>query len=126
MIDAHSDLWFDLRGIPRGVAVKLIGQSCGAITAGAIGTRTRIMNRLHALRRQLLAGGATSLTAAATALLRGYRATSAVDPIRVGLCRDLIADIRRLDDQLAANEKQMTETSTSTAPACARSRGSVR
>jgi hypothetical protein len=69
------------------------------------------MNQLHALLRQLLAGGAsTSLTAsAATSLLRNFRAKSAVERMRVGLCRDLIADIRRLDDQLAANEKRMTE-----------------
>ncbi|QYB00179.1 IS110 family transposase (plasmid) [Rhodococcus sp. USK10] len=75
-----------------------------------LGSRTRIVNQLHALLRQLLAGGApTSLTAAAaTALLRGFRARSEVDRVRVGLCRDLIADVRRLDDQLAANEKQMT------------------
>ena len=75
------------------------------------GSRTRIVNQLHALLRQLLAGGApTSLTAAAaTALLRGFRARSEVDRVRVGLCRDLIADIRRLDDQLATNEKQMTQ-----------------
>ncbi|MHA4854776.1 IS110 family RNA-guided transposase [Rhodococcus sp. MSC1_016] len=75
-------------------------------------SRTRSMNQLHALLRQLLAGGApTSLTAAAaTALLRGFRAKSAVDRTRVGLCRELIADIRRLDDQLAANEKEMAET----------------
>ncbi len=58
--------------------------------------------------RQLFAGGApTSLTAAsATALLRGFRARSEVDRTRVGLCRDLIADICRLDLPLAANEKQ--------------------
>ncbi|MFC0454120.1 IS110 family transposase [Rhodococcus jostii] len=75
-------------------------------------SRTRSMNQLHALLRQLLAGGApTSLTAsAAAALLRSFRAKSPVDRMRVGLCRDLIADIRRLDDQLAANEKQMAET----------------
>ncbi|KAF0957979.1 hypothetical protein MLGJGCBP_06717 [Rhodococcus sp. T7] len=75
-------------------------------------SRTRIMNQLHALLRQLLAGGApTSLTAAAAAaLLRGFRAKSAVDRMRVGLCRELIADVRRLDDQLAANEKQMAHT----------------
>ena len=75
-------------------------------------SRTRIVNQLHALLRQLLAGGApTSLTAsAAAALLRSFRAKSPVDRMRVGLCRDLIADIRRLDDQLAANEKQMAET----------------
>ncbi|MFE5708183.1 IS110 family transposase [Rhodococcus koreensis] len=73
------------------------------------GSRTRIVIQLHALLRQLLAGGApTSLTAAAaTALLRGFRARSEVDRVRVGLCRDLIADIRRLDGQLAENEKQM-------------------
>jgi transposase len=41
-------------------------------------SRTRIVNQLHALLRQLLAGGApTSLTAAvASALLRGFRARS--------------------------------------------------
>ena len=72
-------------------------------------SRTRLANQLHALLRQLLVGGApTSLTAAvASALLRGFRARSEVDRIRVGLCRDLIADIRRLDGQLAENEKQM-------------------
>ncbi|MBA8962569.1 transposase [Rhodococcus percolatus] len=75
-------------------------------------SRTRLVNQLHALLRQLFAGGApTSLTAAsATTLLRGFRARSEVDRTRVGLCRDLIADIRRLDDQLAANEKQMAHT----------------
>nr|WP_271212290.1 zinc-binding dehydrogenase [Rhodococcus wratislaviensis] len=50
----------------------------------------------------------TSLTAA-TALLRGFRVHSEGDRARVGLCRDLIADIRRLDRQLAANEKQANE-----------------
>jgi hypothetical protein len=75
-------------------------------------SRTRLINQLHALLRQLLAGGApTSLTAAAaTALLRGFRGRREVDRIRVGLCRDLIADIRRLDSQLAENEKQMAKT----------------
>ncbi|EKT76464.1 IS110 family transposase [Rhodococcus opacus M213] len=75
-------------------------------------SRTRLVNQLHALLRQLFARGApTSLTAAsATTLLRGFRARSGVDRTRVGLCRDLIADIRRLDDQLAANEKQMAHT----------------
>lgn len=75
-------------------------------------SRTRLVNQLHALLRPLFAGGApTSLTAgSATTRLRGFRARSGVDRTRVGLCRDLIADIRRLDDQLAANEKQMAHT----------------
>lgn len=76
------------------------------------GSRTRIAHQLHALLRQLLAGGAPTLLTAvsATALLRGFRARSEVDRTRVGLCRDLIADLRRLDDQLAVNEIQMTQT----------------
>ncbi|MXP24172.1 IS110 family transposase [Gordonia sp. HNM0687] len=73
-------------------------------------SRTRLVNQLHALLRQLLAGGApTSLTAtAASSVLRGFRARSEIDRIRVGLCRDLIADIGRLDDRLTDNGKQMT------------------
>ncbi|AXY52498.1 MULTISPECIES: transposase [Rhodococcus] len=47
--------------------------------------------------------------ASAITLLRGFRARSEVDRTRVGLCRDLIADIRRLNDQLAANEKHMSQ-----------------
>lgn len=79
--------------------------------ANLSGSRTRIVNQLHALLRRRLAGGApTSLTATgATALPRTFRAKSEIDRIRVGLCRDLIADIRRLDDQLSTNEKQMTQ-----------------
>ncbi|WP_235214987.1 IS110 family transposase [Rhodococcus opacus] len=48
--------------------------------------RTRLVNQLHALLRQLFAGGApTSLTAAtATALLRGLRARSEVDRMGSG------------------------------------------
>ncbi len=74
-------------------------------------SRTRFFNLLHALLRQRFAGGATtSLTAAsATTPLRGFRARSEADRTRVELCRDLIADIRRLDVQLAANEKQMAD-----------------
>ncbi|TQC43062.1 hypothetical protein EEB14_45230 [Rhodococcus sp. WS4] len=41
VIDAHPDLWFDLGRIPRGVAVKLIGQSCGGISGGAVAAAGR-------------------------------------------------------------------------------------
>lgn len=70
-------------------------------------SRTRTINQLHALLRELLAGGAsTSLTPAkATAALRGYRAKTPTDTVRVALCRDLIADLRRFDEQLAANAR---------------------
>lgn len=68
------------------------------------------MNQLHALLRDLMAGGApTSLTPArATAALRGFRPQTGPDRIRVALAKDLIADVRRFDDQLAANAKTMT------------------
>ena len=73
-------------------------------------SRTRSVNQLHALLRELLAGGApTSLTpAGAAAALRGFRPQTGPDRIRVALAKDLIADIRRFDEQLAANAKTMT------------------
>jgi transposase len=68
-------------------------------------SRTRTINQLHALLRELMAGGApTSLTPAkATAALRGFRPRTGPDRVRVELAKDLIADVRRFDDQLAVN-----------------------
>jgi transposase len=67
--------------------------------------RTRAVNQLHRLLRELLAGGVpTDLTAdKAAAALRGIRPRSVPERVRVQLCRDLIADIRRLDGHLTAN-----------------------
>lgn len=72
--------------------------------------RTRVINQLHGLLRELLAGGApTSLTATkAAGLIRGLRPTSTCERVRLQLCRDLIADIRRLDGQLADTQTQIT------------------
>jgi transposase len=73
-------------------------------------SRTRTVNQLHALLRELLAGGApTSLTpAGATVALHGFRPRTGPNRIRVALAKELIADVRRFDDQLAANAKTMT------------------
>jgi hypothetical protein len=51
-----------------------------------------------------MAGGAsTSLTAAtATRVLNGFRPRAGTDRVRVSLAKDLIADVRRFDQQLAA------------------------
>ncbi|MFE9789808.1 IS110 family transposase [Nocardia salmonicida] len=70
--------------------------------------RTRTVNQLHALLRELFAGGApTSLTAGgAAAVLRGFRPRVKADRVRLELCKELIADLRRLDQQLAANQKE--------------------
>jgi len=68
-------------------------------------SRTRAVNQLHALLRELMAGGApTSLTAAtASRVLSGFRPRTGTDRVRVALAKDLIADVRRLDQQLAAS-----------------------
>jgi transposase len=57
-----------------------------------------------------MAGGApTSLTAAtASKVLSGFRPRTATDRVRVALAKDLIADIRRLDQQLAASIASIT------------------
>lgn len=72
--------------------------------------RTRAVNQLHGLLRELLAGGAhTNLTAAkVTQLLRGFRPESTCERVRLQLCRELITDIRRLDAHLADNQTQIT------------------
>ena len=73
-------------------------------------SRTRAINQLHALLRELMAGGApTSLTAAtASKVLSGFRPRTATDRVRVALAKDSIADIRRLDQQLAASIASIT------------------
>jgi transposase len=73
-------------------------------------SRTRTANQLHALLRELMAGGApTSLTpTSATGALRGFRPRTGPDRIRVELAKELIADVRRFDEQLAANAAKMT------------------
>jgi transposase len=75
------------------------------------GERTRILNRLHGLLRDLLPGGApTDLTAAkAAALLRGVRPVTATAACRRQLARDLLGDLRRVDARLADNTVQVRD-----------------
>jgi transposase len=70
--------------------------------------RARILNRLHALLRELVPGGAaTGLSAdKAAALLRTVRPATATQAVRRDLARDLPADLRRIDQRLKANEAQ--------------------
>jgi transposase len=71
--------------------------------------RTRTVNQLHALLRELLPGGAsTNLTASqAAAVLARIRPASAVERARKDLARELVADIRVLDDRLKDNKQRM-------------------
>src|SRR5829696_1286169 len=75
------------------------------------GERTRILNRLHVLLRDLVHGGApTDLTAAkAAALLRRVRPVTATAACRRQLARDLLGDLRRVDARLKANKAQLQE-----------------
>src|SRR5215218_3826516 len=63
------------------------------------GERTRILNRLHGLLRDLLPGGAPSNLSAdkAAALLRRVRPATATAACRRQLARELLGDLRRVD-----------------------------
>lgn len=79
--------------------------------------RVRLVNQLHALLRDLIAGGApTDLTAtAAAALLRRLRPHTAVEQARRDVARDLIAEIRQVDKRLATIAVSMTDALEQTA-----------
>lgn len=64
--------------------------------------RTRLVNQLHALLRDLLPGGAnTDLTAAAaSAVLTSVRPAGLAEAARKQLCRDLVGEIRDADKAL--------------------------
>jgi transposase len=75
------------------------------------GGRTRIVNRLHAVLRDLLPGGAPTRLSAdkAATLMKGIRPATASDHCRRDIARDLLADLRRLDRQIKDNEAQMRD-----------------
>nr|WP_319944122.1 IS110 family transposase [Nocardia aurantia] len=74
--------------------------------------RTRTVNQLHAVMRELLPGGvSTDLTAGQAAdTLRRVRPSSPVEHARKDLARDLVADVRALDARLKANQQRMQDT----------------
>ncbi len=75
-----------------------------------VGERTRHLNRLHVLLRDLHPGGAKRdlSTAQAGKLLSGIRPVTAADAQRKALSRDILADIRRLDAKIKANTAELT------------------
>ncbi|MFF3691388.1 IS110 family transposase [Streptomyces sp. NPDC002187] len=76
-----------------------------------VNERTRITNRLHAVLRDLLPGGAPTRLSAekAATLMKGIRPVTATDSCRRDIARDLLADLRRLDRQVRGNEAQMRD-----------------
>jgi transposase len=74
--------------------------------------RTRLVNQLHALLRDLVPGGApTALTTtAASALLTGVRPVGPVEAARKQMARDLVAEVREADHRLKAITNQIGKT----------------
>jgi transposase len=74
-------------------------------------SRVRLVNQLHALLRDLLAGGApTDLSATtAAALLRRVRPSGDAERVRKQIATDLVSQIRSMDSLLKANAKQISE-----------------
>ncbi|MBZ6296049.1 hypothetical protein ACWF8U_27430 [Streptomyces olivaceus] len=68
--------------------------------------RTRVLNRLHAVLRDFLPGGAPIGLSAdkAAALMKGVRPVTATGNCRRDMARGLPADLRRLDRWVKDNE----------------------
>jgi transposase len=79
-----------------------------------VGQRTRSVNQLHAVLRELIAGGAPRKLRAhrAAELLRAVRPVTAADRARKQVARELVAEIRGLDRQLAAIGKRLQDAVT--------------
>ena len=87
--------------------------------------RTRTANRLHALLRDLIPGGAKRNLSAdqAAALLRGVHSVTAADVQRKQLCRELVADLRRLDAALGRNSEDIATAVTAAGTSVTRIHG---
>ena len=72
--------------------------------------RVRVANQLHAVLRDLVAGGAPlAITAkSASAILRSVRPVSLCEHTRKDLAQDLVRDLRAVDASLVAIEKRMS------------------
>ena len=115
MVAQHHRRLHPVRAEDHSVVLRLLSERRDDLA----GERTRTANRLHALLRDLIAGGAKrNLTAEqAAALLRGVRPVTAADAQRKELARELVADLRRLDAALQRNATTSPPRSPCTAPA---------
>jgi transposase len=79
-----------------------------------VAERTRAVNRLHVLLRDLHPGGAEQglHTEAAAALLRMIRPVTTVDTQRKTIARDLLGDLRRLDTTIKTMDKNVRDAVT--------------
>jgi transposase len=79
-----------------------------------VAQRTRSVNQLHAVLRELIAGGAPHKLSAdkAATLLRTVYPVTAADRARKQVAWDLVAEVRGLDRQLAVINKRLHDTVT--------------
>jgi transposase len=103
-----------LQGEGRPLEAEGIGDALALLDESRMNlaqSRVRLVNQLHALMRELLAGGAPTDLSAATAatLLRRVRPAGDVERIRKQIAAGLITQIRSVDALLKSNAKQISE-----------------
>src|SRR3954447_5108854 len=105
MVAQHHQRLHPVRAEDDSLVLRLLSERRDDLAA----ERTRTANRLHALLRDLIPGGAKrNLTAdQAAGLLRGVHPVTAVDTQRKQLSRELVADLRRLDAALGRNSEDI-------------------
>lgn len=101
MVALHNNRLHQVLAEDQSVVLRLLSERRDDLA----GERTRTANRLHALLRDLIPGGAKrNITATvAVGLLRTVRPMTSIDAQRKELARDLVADLRRLDVALERN-----------------------
>ena len=94
MVAQHHRRLHPVRAEDDSLVLRLLSERRDDLAA----ERTRTANRLHALLRDLIPGGAKRNLSAeqAAALLRGVHPVTAADTQRKQLSRELVADLRRL------------------------------
>src|SRR5215217_8354411 len=97
--------------VPSSPKTSLTRWPCLTNPANLAQSRVRLVNQLHALLRDLLAGGApTDLTATtAAALLRQVRPAGDAERVGKQIAIGLVSQIRSVDSLLKANAKQISE-----------------
>ncbi len=106
-----------LAGDARPVAAEDLSSALGLLDeqrANLVAHRTRLINQLHALLRDLAPGGAdTDLTAARAArVLVGVRPAGPVETIRKQMARALVGDVRAVDIRLKNLTRLIADTVT--------------
>ena len=106
-----------LAGDARAVDAEDLSSALGLLDeqrANLVAHRTRLINQLHALLRDLVPGGAaTDLTASRAAkILVTVRPVGAVETIRKQMARELVGDVRVVDSRLKSLTRLIADTVT--------------